>query len=94
LYYRHNKITLTTRRLTQRRGSILTGNETSMSIENVTNVDVNISLLGRILNYGDITVQSAGSNAAEIQAKRLAAPEKLRESIFDLRDGRLDETKL
>ena len=94
LYYLHNKITLTTRRITQRRGSILTGNETSMSLENITNVDVNVSLLGRILNYGDITIQSAGSNAAEIQAKRLAAPEKLRESIFDLRDGRLDETKL
>ena len=94
LVYKHNSIVLTTRRVTQNRGSVLTSNETAISLENITNVDVNISLLGRIFNYGDIAIQSAGSNAAEISAVRLTNPDKLRDAIFDLRDGTLDETKL
>jgi membrane protein YdbS with pleckstrin-like domain len=91
--YRHDSITLTTRRVTQVRGNILTTNETSMSIGNITNVDVNVSLLGRIFNYGDLSIQSAGSDATEIQFIRLANPVRLRELIFDVKDGRYDETK-
>lgn len=94
LFFRHNQIRLTTRRIIQQRGSFITTNDTSASIENVTNVDVNISLLGRIFNYGDINIQTAGSNAAEIAARRLQHPDKLRDAIFDLRDGKLDETTL
>lgn len=93
LVFRHNSIQLTTRRVMQRRGSILTQNETSASIENITNVDVNMSLLGRMFNYGDIKIQTAGTAAAEIQATRLTNPDKLRDAIFDLRDGKLDEVK-
>jgi uncharacterized membrane protein YdbT with pleckstrin-like domain len=93
LHYRHNAITLTTRRITQLRGNIFTSNETSISIQNVTNIDVNISLLGRIFNYGDISIQSAGSDATEIYFVRLANPTRLREIIFDLKDGKYDETK-
>lgn len=93
LHYRHNAITLTTRRITQMRGSILTSNETSISIQNVTNIDVNVSLLGRFFNYGDISIQSAGSDATEIYFVRLANPTRLREIIFDLKDGKYDETK-
>ncbi|MCC6801708.1 MAG: PH domain-containing protein [Anaerolineae bacterium] len=94
LFFRHNQIRLTTRRVIQQRGSFITTNDTSTSIENITNVDVNISLLGRIFNYGDINIQTAGSSAAEIAAKRLQNPDRLRDAIFDLRDGRLDETTL
>jgi membrane protein YdbS with pleckstrin-like domain len=94
LEYKHNEIRLTTRRLTQRRGNLFSTNETSMSIENITDVDVNKSLLGGMFNYGDISIQTAGSSGAEIRATRLSNPDKLRDAIFDLRDGRLDETKL
>ena len=94
LNYKHNYIVLTTRRLTQHRGSVMTSNQESMSLENITDVDVNMSLLGRMFNYGDITVQTAGSSGAEISFTRLSNPDKLRDAIFDLRDGKLDETKL
>ncbi len=94
LHFKHNYILLTTRRLTQHRGNMLTSNQELMSLENITDVDVNISLLGRIFNYGDLTVQTAGSSSAEISAVRLSNPDKLRDAIFDLRDGKLDETKL
>ena len=93
LVYNHNEIRLSTRRVTQKRGNIFTSNETSVSLENITNVDVNMSLLGKIFNYGDIAIQTAGSGSAEIEAKRLTNPDKLREAIFDLRDGKLDEGK-
>jgi len=91
--YRQNSITLTTRRVTQKRGNILTSSETSLSIDNITNVDVNVSLLGRLFNYGDISIQSAGSDATEILFVRLANPTRLRDIIFDLKDGKYDETK-
>ena len=94
LVFRHNQIRLTTRRVIQQRGSFITTNDTSTSIENITNVDVNMSLLGRIFNYGDINIQTAGSSAAEISATRLQNPDRLRDAIFDLRDGKLDETTL
>jgi len=92
LVYKHNDIKLTTRRVNQRRGNLFTINETSMSIENITDVDVNMSMLGRIFNYGDISIQTPGSSGAEIRVVRLSNPDKLREAIFDLRDGKLDET--
>jgi len=95
LIYKHNYIRLTTRRLTQHRGNLFSTNDTSMSIENITDVDVNMSLLGRIFNYGDISIQTAGGSVGgEIRAVRLSNPDKLREALFDLRDGRLDEMKL
>ncbi len=92
LSYRHNFIQLTTRRVSQRRGNFLSGNETAMSIENITDVTLNKSLLGGIFGYGDIIIQSPGSSGAEINAVGLANAEQLRNAIFDLRDGRLDET--
>jgi hypothetical protein len=93
LLWRRNQITVTTRRITQRRGNILGGDETSMSIDNVTDVSVDTSPLGAILGYGDITVQSAGSSQAEISFQGLGGAKKLREAIFDLKDGKLDESK-
>ncbi|NDJ63308.1 MAG: PH domain-containing protein [Chloroflexi bacterium] len=94
LVWQHNDITLTTRRVTQRRGNILTSNETSISLPNVTDVNVNRSALGKLLGYGDISIQSAGSSAAEVQFVAVANPTQIREAIFDLRDGRLDEERL
>lgn len=94
LFHRYNEIVLTTRRVTQKRGNFLTTNETAMSIENITDVTVNRSALGAMLGYGDINIQSAGSSSTEISQTRLAGADKLRDAIFDLRDGRFDETKL
>lgn len=92
--HRFNFIELTTRRLTQHRGNALAKNETSMSVTNITDITVNQSVLGNIFNYGDISVSSAGSSGAEISAKRLTNAARLRDVIYDLRDGKLDESKL
>lgn len=94
LVHRFNKITLTNRRVTQMRGNILSQNETTLSVTNVTNITVNQSVLGKLLNYGDITIESAGSSVAEIRYERLGNPIKLRELIYDLKDGRIDTNRL
>jgi uncharacterized membrane protein YdbT with pleckstrin-like domain len=94
LFFNYNYIALTTRRITLVKGNFLTRNETSLSVESVTDINVNQSALGSIFNYGDIIIQTAGSGDSEIKFVRVEHPNKLREAVFDLRDGRLDETKL
>ncbi|MFP4320890.1 MAG: PH domain-containing protein [Anaerolineales bacterium] len=95
LYYwilwRRNQITVTTRRISQRRGNILGGDETTLSIVNVTDVSIDTPPLGAVFGYGNIEVQSAGSNEAEITFNGLGRARKLREVIFDLKDGTPDE---
>jgi uncharacterized membrane protein YdbT with pleckstrin-like domain len=94
LWHRYNKIILTTRRVTQMRGNIFTQNETTISLQNVTDVTINRSFIGRLLGFGDIIIQSAGSGASEIDFPGIRDPERLRELIYDLRDGRLDKVSL
>ena len=91
LLWRRNQITVTTRRVSQRRGNILGGSETSLSLENVTDISVYVPPLGALLNYGDIEVQSAGSNQAEIAFQGLGRARELRDVLFDLKDGVPDE---
>ncbi|PJF24762.1 MAG: hypothetical protein CUN53_16200 [Phototrophicales bacterium] len=94
LWHRYNKIILTTRRVTQMRGNIFTQNETTISLQNVTDVTINRSLIGKMLGFGDIVIQSAGSASSEIAFPGIRDPERLRELIYDLRDGRLDKVSL
>lgn len=91
LLWRRNQIVLTNRRISQRRGNILGGEETSMSIDNVTDISLDTPPLGVLFGYGNIRIQSAGSSEAEISFDGLARAKKLREVIFDLKDGKLDE---
>lgn len=94
LVYIHNDITLTTRRVTQRRGDFLNSNQNTIVLDSITDVDVKMAMLGELFNYGDVAILTSGSRMSEIQFPRLANPKALREAIFDLRDGRLDETNL
>lgn len=93
LLWPRNQITVTTRRITQRRGNILGGDETAMSIENITDVSLDVPPMGSLFGWGNIQIQSAGSSATEISFVGLANAKKLRETLFDLKDGKLDETK-
>jgi len=92
LLWRRNQITVTTRRVTQRHGNIIGGSETTISLENITDISVSQGILGSLLGYGDVIIQSAGSGAAEISFQSLGDVKRLREVIFDMKDGRLDET--
>lgn len=93
ILWRRNCITVTTRRVTQRRGGIIGGDETTISLDNITDISVTTPPLGAIFNHGDVSIQSAGSGAAEIAFKGLGGASKLREVIFDLKDGKYDEAR-
>lgn len=92
LLWNKNKITLTNRRITQRRGNILGGDVTTMSLDNITDISIDTPPLGAVFGYGHITIQSAGSTDAEISFVGLGGANKLREMIFDLKDGQVDES--
>jgi uncharacterized membrane protein YdbT with pleckstrin-like domain len=53
-----------------------------MSLDKVESVDVNQSILGRILNYGDVTVRGVGEGAETI--KTIASPLDFRNHITAL----------
>ena len=90
LLWRKHKITLTTHRVSLHSGGIIGSSETSISIENITDVSVDQSATGAILGYSAVRIQSAGSSAAEIAFNDLADADKLKNAIFDLKDGKLD----
>lgn len=91
LLWRKNQITVTTHRIMQRRGNLLGGSETAISMENVTDISITTPPMGAILGYGDIRIQSAGSDNAEISFQGLGRVKKLREILFDLKDGKIGD---
>jgi uncharacterized membrane protein YdbT with pleckstrin-like domain len=50
-----------------------------MSLDKVESVDVNQSIMGRLLNYGDVTIRGVGEGIETI--KTIAAPLAFRNSI-------------
>jgi len=59
------EIAVTDRRIILKRGFI-SRDTIEMSVEKVESVDVNQSLLGRLLNYGDVTVRGTGTGFAPL----------------------------
>jgi len=59
------EIAITDRRIILKRGFIRR-DTIEMSVEKVESVDVNQSLLGRLLNYGDVTVRGTGTGFAPL----------------------------
>ena len=85
--YLYNDITLTTLRVTQRRGSLLQSKEGTLSVDSITDVSVRVSFLGEIFRYGDVQILTAGSRQSEIGFYRLENPNGLREAVFAVRNG-------
>lgn len=90
LLWRRNVITVTNRRVMQRTGNIIGGQETSMQISRITDVTVKTGVMEALMGYGRIEVQSAGSSGPEIAFEGIAKPHALRDLIFDLQDGKYD----
>src|SRR5256885_1871451 len=86
IHKREQHITLTTHRVSYRRGNLVSGNETSLNLQKVTDVNVTQSVLGTLLRYGDITIQAEGDEP-EILFKGLGNPLKLRDMIFALQSN-------
>ncbi len=74
--------TVTTRRLIVRHG-ILNRNERSASLERIQNVNTGQGLYGRILNFGDVEFDTAGSEVgdAELALRGVKDPHKIRDVL-------------
>ena len=78
------EIAITDRRIIFKRGFIRR-DTIEMSVEKVESVDVNQSLLGRLLNYGDIVVRGTGAGLAPL--RKIEAPLDFRSHITGLAAG-------
>lgn len=74
--------TVTDRRIIVRRG-ILNRNERSASLERIQNVNTGQGLLGRVLNFGDVEFDTAGSEIgdAELALRGVNDPHNVRDVL-------------
>ncbi len=68
---------------------ILRKESTKISYNNISNYEVNQSVLGRFLNYGDMELASPGTNDSEIKMKSVFAP-ILVEAVLE---GKIEEAR-
>jgi uncharacterized membrane protein YdbT with pleckstrin-like domain len=73
------EIAITDRRIILKRGFIRR-DTIEMSVEKVESVDVNQSLLGRLLDYGDILVRGTGAGLAPL--RHIASPLAFRSKLI------------
>ena len=81
--------TVTDRRLIVRHG-ILNRNERSASLERIQNVNTGQGLLGRLLNFGDVEFDTAGSEVgdAELALRGVNDPHMVRDDLDRILIGR------
>lgn len=81
--------TVTDRRLIVRHG-ILNRNERSASLERIQNVNTGQGLIGRILNFGDVEFDTAGSEVgdAELALRGVNDPHRVRDDLDRILIGR------
>ena len=81
--------TVTDRRLIVRHG-ILNRNERSASLERIQNVNTGQGLLGRLLNFGDVEFDTAGSEVgdAELALRGVNDPHQVRDDLDRILIGR------
>lgn len=76
---------LTDRRLVRHTG-IINIQERSIPIRNIQDVNYNASLLGRMLGYGNLVVESAGQDDVESMVN-VGRADEFRQAIFDTMEG-------
>lgn len=78
-----NRIVITDRRIFEVSG-ILTRQVASMPLTRVTDLTYRRSLVGRVLGYGDLVVESAGQDQALARIERLPRPDELYRTLTSL----------
>ena len=79
------ELVLTDRRIITKRG-LISRDTVEMNLGKVESVHVNQSLLGRLLNYGDITVVGTGSSLEPLVG--IARPLDLRRKLGEMSQAR------
>lgn len=86
ILWNRNTITVTSRRVTQRLGGIIGGQEVTINVEKITDISLNQPAMGAIFGYGTIRIQSAGSEGNDIRFDGLGKVRELRNLLFQLQD--------
>ena len=84
LYYflwANHQLIISNKRVTVRKG-VVAKDERFVPLDRIQNVTVRRGVLGAILGYGNITIDSAGGPAAEIVFPAVANAEKVKEAII------------
>lgn len=55
---------------------------TEINVLNISEINIEQNILGRIINYGSVKINSFGSNSAEIQ--NIAGPEQFKRKILEM----------
>lgn len=78
---RNHFLAVTETRVILKKG-ILSKQERSANLDRIQDVTVKKGLFGRILGYGDLTIETAGGAQSEFVFKRITKPDKVRDAIY------------
>jgi putative membrane protein len=81
LWWASKQLVVTTRRVVWRSG-VFGKTERTVPLDRVTDISVSYGLLGRLLGYGDIRIETAGEAGAEIDARGITDPDGVRDAIL------------
>lgn len=80
IWWAAKKLVVTNKRVFWRSG-VLSSKERSIPLNRVTDINVQSGMIGRILGYGDIRIESAGGPGTEINASGVSDPNGVRDAI-------------
>lgn len=80
--WRSTRLVVTNRRVIWRTG-LIGKSERSIPLSRVQDVSISYSVLGRIMRYGNVRVESAGGSATEIEAKGIGNPGGVQKAILE-----------
>jgi uncharacterized membrane protein YdbT with pleckstrin-like domain len=87
LFWQRNQITVTTRRVTHYQANLVGGREVSVSINNITEVQLDTPVLGALLRFANVSIQSKGGDMTpEIVFAAVERPAELKQAIFAVQD--------
>ena len=83
--YKKEKYTILPDKIIRNSGGIFSDNEVELVIRNITHVTMKLPFLeNKLMKTGSISIQSAGSGAAEVRISSIANPEKFYDTIQDV----------
>ena len=84
LWWASKQLVVTTRRVIWKSG-VLGKTERTIPLDRVTDISVDYGLMGRILGYGNIRIETAGGPGTEIAANGITNPNAVRDAILGLK---------
>ena len=90
-WWRAKTLIITDQRVIMRKG-VFSKDDRNVQLSRIQDIAIKRSFLGRILGYGNIRIETAGSGATEIVFNNIDSPTKVRDLIYE-QTARLEESK-